>query len=304
MERPAARVFRPGGLEGVECLAARGLKVRFARHFHEGYAVGVVEEGALGFRYLGRSCLARAGLVNLTAPGEVHDGRPACDAGWTYRMFYLEPRVLAEVAAELDEGAGRLPEFASGVLDDPTLAGGLAALHRDLEAGAATLLERQERLRALLAVWIARHAEPGPAPALAPGTRSGTALAVAPVPGQGPIPARQSRGREPGAVARARDFLRERAARPVSLEELAREAGLSPWRLTRAFTSAVGIAPHAYQLQLRVDQARGLLARGEPIANVAQACGFCDQSHLNRAFKRFTGLTPGQYAQGFARPAR
>ena len=274
MGRPAVRVFRPPGLPGVECLAAEGLRVRFARHFHEGYAVGVIEHGALGFRYLGRDCLAQAGDVNLTAPGEVHDGRPACDAGWTYRMFYLDPDVLAGAARQLDQGAGAPPDFASGVLEDPRLAQGLAALHRDLESGAATLLERQERLNGLLCAWITRHAE------------RGARARECPLP-----------GREPGAVARAEEFLRAHAARPVPLEELARAAGLSGFRLTRAFARAMGLAPHAYQIQLRVQLAREFLSQGRPIAQAAQEAGFSDQSHLARWFKRLTGMTPGQYGK-------
>jgi len=53
--------------------------------------------------------------------------------------------------------------------------------------------------------------------------------------------------------------------------------------------------PHQYQKQVQVRRAKELLARGVPIAAVAVDTGFCDQSHLNRVFKNFTGLTPGQF---------
>ena len=55
--------------------------------------------------------------------------------------------------------------------------------------------------------------------------------------------------------------------------------------------------PHRFQLAQRVRLARRLLERGVPIAAVAAATGFADQSHLHRHFKRGLDLTPGEYAQ-------
>jgi AraC-like DNA-binding protein len=56
------------------------------------------------------------------------------------------------------------------------------------------------------------------------------------------------------------------------------------------------MAPSAYRWALRVRAAQRLLRAGHPPARVATDCGFYDQGHLNRHFKRATGVTPGQYA--------
>ena len=82
----------------------------------------------------------------------------------------------------------------------------------------------------------------------------------------------------------------------MRLAELAAVAGLSRFELARTFRAQVGLPPHAFQLDLRVRRARALLAGGEPPAAVAAACGFADQSHLHRVFKRAVGVTPGRYA--------
>jgi len=55
------------------------------------------------------------------------------------------------------------------------------------------------------------------------------------------------------------------------------------------------LAPHAYQINLRINQARELLRAGQALADVAFALGFCDQSHFHRSFKAYTGITPKQY---------
>jgi AraC-like DNA-binding protein len=61
------------------------------------------------------------------------------------------------------------------------------------------------------------------------------------------------------------------------------------------FRQAVGLPPHAYQLQLRLSHARNLLAQGFPISYVAHETGFFDQTHFTKQFKRHVGVTPGTY---------
>ncbi|EPR43652.1 Helix-turn-helix, AraC domain-containing protein [Desulfovibrio sp. X2] len=266
------RYFTHPALRGAEMMRAHFVDRVFARHSHDCYALGVIEAGALGFRYRGERVVAHEGLVNLVVPGEAHDGQAAVGQGWRYRMFYLAPELLA--GAEADAGGrGRLPHFAAGVLRDPDLARRIRRLHALAEERRAPDLAVRELFGALLVDWIARHAETRPSPA--------------------------SAGREPAAVRRARELLHARFAEGVSLDELAAAAGLSPFHLTRTFTAALGLPPHAYQRQLRLAQARRLLREapdaGLRLADVAQETGFADQSHLTRAFRDAFGLTPGAY---------
>lgn len=109
-------------------------------------------------------------------------------------------------------------------------------------------------------------------------------------------------GREPRAVERIKEYIRAQHARNVSIEELVAVAGLSRAYLIRAFRRSVGMPPHTWLLQLRVDRACQLLAEGRAIADVALETGFADQSHLTRRLRSITGLTPAQYAAGRCRP--
>lgn len=264
--RGQGRAWRAPGLEGAELLAASFRRQTFPRHFHEGYALGVIEDGALTFRYRGQELTAAPGEVNLVVPGEAHDGRAASGTGWSYRMFYLEPALLAQAAREL--GRTGLPHFRAGVLRDPDLAQRILALHRRLELG-ADRLEAQSGLLGLLTAWIRRHAEdPGALP---------------------------QAGREPRAVAQALEFLAAHASEDPSLEDLARAAGLSAFHFLRVFRQATGLTPHAYVMQRRVRRAQELLRQGLAPALAAAESGFADQSHLTRQFKRLTGLTPAAY---------
>jgi AraC family transcriptional regulator len=103
---------------------------------------------------------------------------------------------------------------------------------------------------------------------------------------------------QPRAVSDALSFIHANYARELSLADLAEAVHLSPFHLTRVFKQSLGVSPHQYLIQVRVNSARGLLSAGSgqrSLAEVATAVGFADQSHFTRHFKRATGTTPGQF---------
>ena len=65
----------------------------------------------------------------------------------------------------------------------------------------------------------------------------------------------------------------------------------------RKFSSENGITPHKFQLQCRIRKAQKLLAAGKKVTEVAQDCGFFDQSHFDREFKKMLGISPEIYAK-------
>lgn len=90
-------------------------------------------------------------------------------------------------------------------------------------------------------------------------------------------------------------YLRENFDKPISLKELSTVAEMNSFVLLRQFKKELGMSPHEYLQIHRVNQAKRHIRRGERLADVAQICGFADQSHLTRQFKRRTGLTPGNF---------
>lgn len=83
----------------------------------------------------------------------------------------------------------------------------------------------------------------------------------------------------------------------ISLSRLANLVSLSPYYLVRAFERQTGIPPHAYFEAVRVRKAREFLDLGETLVSAALGAGYSDQSHLTHRFKRFLGITPGQYVR-------
>ena len=261
-------------LPGVEVLQAHYTRYRYAPHWHDAACVAVVGTGAAAFDCRRARHLAPAGSVFVIPAYEVHTGEPAADAGLGYQVLYIAPGSLAGVLG--DDGAAE-PHLVSPSGDlvryDSAAAGPLRRFHQAM-AGPASPLERQHALMT-------------------------AALAVAAEYGRGPRP-RCSGPREHRAVQRARDYLRAHSADAVTLGDLAEVSGLSMYRLARTFKAETGLAPHAYQVQLRVLRAKRLLAAGHDIAETAAQCGFFDQAHLTSQFKRHVGVTPGVYARGTA----
>ncbi len=80
----------------------------------------------------------------------------------------------------------------------------------------------------------------------------------------------------------------------ISIDDMAKVACLSPFHFTRAFKARTGESPHRWLMRRRAARARDLLVAGQtPIAQVAAACGFSSQSHLNDVFRRLDFATPG-----------
>jgi AraC family transcriptional regulator len=108
----------------------------------------------------------------------------------------------------------------------------------------------------------------------------------------------ETQSNQPRAVAEALQFIHANYANDLSLNEIAKAVNLSPFHVARLFKHSLGVSPHQYLIQLRVNSARSLLSAGSgerSLAEIASAVGFADQSHLTRHFKRIVGVTPSQF---------
>ncbi len=89
---------------------------------------------------------------------------------------------------------------------------------------------------------------------------------------------------------------------PVPLAEASELAGMHPAHFARAFRKHVGMTPGRYRRRERVRAvSRLLLDSAAPLSDIAQECGFADQSHLTNVFRETAGLSPKRYRGAFAR---
>jgi AraC family transcriptional regulator len=82
----------------------------------------------------------------------------------------------------------------------------------------------------------------------------------------------------------------------VCLSELAALVELSQAHFSRQFKISTGLPPHQYKLAMRIERAKQLLLHGQlSLKEIALSCGFFDQGHLSKAFRRIVGLSPGAW---------
>lgn len=265
-----ARYSRSVGLEGLEVMSARWVERSFAPHMHDFYAVSLNYGGRGAFECRKKLRDAAPGTCNLIAPGELHTGHATSREGWTYRNLYIEPALMTMLLRSLDWEGPSDVTFKLPLVRDTVLAGQLAEVFTSLTES-NSLLQNESLLLSVMARLVTDHFVPR--------------HAVGDV------------RREHAAVVQVRNWLEAHSEQNVSIHSLAGLARLSPYYLARVFHKEVGIPPHKYQMMVRVHRARKLLMSGEPISQVASRTGFCDQSHLNRCFKRTLGITPWEYAR-------
>lgn len=245
---------------------APGPAGEIARHAHGGYQLGIGFDMRGEYAYRGARWAVPTGRVTVLHPGEPHAVRdPVARPGVTrYTMMYLDESLVADAARELRGARAAAPFFPDPVLPDPGLAGAFLAA----ASPSADALARETALLRFLEAFVAAHRPSDPPP---------------------PPPD------APDALRRARDYLLDRSASPVTLAELSAVAGLSPFHLARAFRRRFGMPPHAYLVQARVERAKRLLASGASPSRAGLDAGFYDQSHFGRHFLRLVGVTPGRY---------
>src|SRR5579871_2603414 len=114
--------WRDPALNNLELLRATYVTHAFAPHTHEGYAIGVIENGVEQFKYRRSVHFAPRGSVVLINPGEMHTGEAATERGWMYRMLYPDISLLQRAASAMAGRQQGIPFFPSPVIDDPQLA--------------------------------------------------------------------------------------------------------------------------------------------------------------------------------------
>lgn len=262
-KRPDSIRFGPAapGVERLEVHLANG----FEPHRHDTYGIGVTIAGIQTFRYRGTRHVCLPGELHFLHPDETHDGGPATDDGFGYRIIYLAPELIHRA---LDGAA--LPFVAEPVKQLMPATRPVGSMLANIDEPISDL----GRVELIVAV-------------------ADTLRSLAGRP-------RESGRIDHAAVECVRDHLASNPLEQTPAAALEAIAGIDRFAIARQFRRAFGTSPDRYRTIRRLERARAAIERGLPIAHAAADAGFADQSHLTRQFKRAYGTTPGRWAKAIA----
>jgi AraC-like DNA-binding protein len=264
MGSSTTRVWRVPAVPGLELLRANQGVSGFPREVHEAFSIGLIERGGEIYQHRRGRDIASTDDISFVNSLEPHSSVATTPDGFSYRAFQPDPAWLESLCEQLGV---RPMAFKQPVVRDARLAQRLLELHRDFERPASNL-ELAERAQNAFVELLRCHGDAKLEPRVL----------------------LESRG-----VRLARDYLETHLTEHVTLEELARVAGLSAFYLSKMFARIYGVPPHVYQTSKRIERAKVLLRDGRSSADVALEVGFFDQSHLNRHFKRLVGISSASY---------
>lgn len=251
----------------IELLDASYSNQSFKKHFHEEFCFGVISSGQLDFNYRGKKVRANKGLINLCNPGEVHDG--FTKDGWAYKMFYVSPKLMAEISSGISGKKNDVPFFKEGVVKDNELSSKLNELHNTLFDNKSLLIEKEELFIEVVSFFIKKHAD-----SFIPIEKLFTSKKK---------------------IEKAIEYINDNLEFDTSLSLLASISNLSLYYFIRVFKQEVGLTPKEYILQQRIKKAKQLILQDIPLSHVSLMCGFYDQSHMLKYFKSYTGFNPSLY---------
>lgn len=248
----------------LEIRTTRDSQVAYAPHFHHTFFVGLIMKGQTLVTLGKEPVTAREGDIVLVAPDLVHSCNPVGGCQRSYLALYLDPRWCGELLC--GEGPAEremLLAVRQPLVRDKALFAGLAGAARAVREGAPSGEEAlMDVCKRLLSGFCELRKRAAP-----------TAL-----------PAKADRARQ--AIA---------GGEGAGAAHVAREYGMRREVFIRSFRKVTGLPPGMYGHCLRLEEGRRLLRSGLPIAEVALATGYADQSHFHRMFVKYFAATPRQY---------
>ncbi len=223
---------------------------------------------------LWRHAVYRPGTIGMTPGGDIDRlcRRPrGTPAPFEKINLYIPQRFFRDAAEQYRRAGHRRQDRPLRALafQDPMIAETVATLLRGMEAGAPDLYAEAATQ------WLATH--------LLAAHGRGIGLEDRRLPGT--ITDKR--------LARVLDAMSARFAEPLSLGDLAAEAGVSKFHFTRLFRAATGLTPHGFLVELRLDAGRALLTTTDlSVAVIAARCGFARAAYFGTAFTRRFGAAP------------
>lgn len=240
----------------ISLVEGREMTHQFPLHTHHSLIIGMVTAGTRRMVYANDNLVIRRGQIFIVHPGELHACCPDDMQAVDYRVLCI-PTALLQTLYPCGLVFPHL-------LSDTRAAETLKGCFKQLDDTSDEAVQEQILIR-FIQNFIPHWATAAQLPNLPP------------------------------AVSQAQQYLDDHTNEKVDIRMLGRAASLSPYHLNRLFRRQLGLPPHAYQLQAKIQRAQSLLSQGLSPVKTALELGFSDQSHFSHFFKKYVGVPPSHY---------
>lgn len=253
----------------IEAYQFKGIMQKFPNHFHEHYVIGFIESGKRHLSCKNKDYIIEPGDLMIFNPRDNHTCEQIDNRTLDYRCLNINEDIMKKIMHEITDNE-YLPRFSQNVIFHSEQITLLREVH-EMIMEERKEFEKEENLLFLMKILIDKYAEPF----------------------------NKNDSNDNEGIKKICEFIDENYYSSITLDDLSEISKINKYSMLRKFTKLKGVTPYQYLQAVRINKAKELLENGEEVIDAAYKTGFTDQSHFTNFFKRFIGLTPGQYKDIF-----
>jgi AraC-like DNA-binding protein len=279
------RFFKEAALPFIECRYSQNSGRHYKAHMHSTFSIGAIDNGEVLYNVSGEEALLEKYSLAIINPDTLHYCNPLQETPRSYYMLYLDKAWCTQIQQSLFTTTDFVPSdlvlLNNKVLYDEYI-NVMQYYMQDL-----FLLEKEQLVVSFLHKlfgFIVKDTSQL--------SKNISQKNTGKVSDQAAHKVLKNVNTLKGILSTCLD-------EDITLNNFAQNHLINPYTLLRSFKAEVGVTPHVYRMNYRIDKAKKLLQQQATIADVVFECGFFDQSHFHRYFKSFTTVTPKEYQLNF-----
>ncbi|MDN3956345.1 AraC family transcriptional regulator [Sporolactobacillus laevolacticus] len=231
-------------------------------HFHDEVSIGIIEQGSCRTEIGHHSFHLSEGTLLIIPSKAVHRCQPKDTTNWRFKMIYLGDSLFSKIFGDMVRNGSIYPKLKSGTFQ---------YVIKTFKLFEESLLNQETEPKVLIDL-----------------------MNVMDLHEKGSIK-QNSEPPNSEKIGNIIQYLNKHYLSRITIDELSEQFGINKYQLIRQFHSCTGLTPQKYLINLRINEAKKMLQNNRPIADVAIASGFYDQSHFDKYFKAYTGVVPMNY---------
>jgi AraC-like DNA-binding protein len=261
--------FKDKHLPFIECRYTTKSSKHYKPHMHSTFSIGAIDEAEVIYSVAGEEAKLSRGKLALINPNSLHHCNPLNEIKRSYYMLYIDTTWAFQVQQSLFNTKEFIPSNQVILEDEKLYADYIYVM--DFFMQKDFLLEKEQLMVSFLQSLFLKLN----------------------------LFAKHNNEKLSSHVKILKELMASNFEEDLTLDSIAKSLYVNPYTLLRNFKDEVGITPHAYRINCKIEFAKTLLQEESDISQVALKCGFFDQSHFHRYFKAITAVTPNEYRLNF-----